>query len=201
MNAGVEEELQHLWWNRVENESDTNDRTLQDHPLESMLAILEGAELEDHLLSVCGELEPIIGDIRKRYVEDTRRFVGLRVATGAEHAKHHPPHKLSVMEVRASTTDGISRFFPGITPAGLTELLNDALEGHVLRFLAVHNAMFYVSAISPIGASYGTDTEWVRFDIDFSTPLAHCYPALPALLPANEPFGHSDVLQGRVRWE
>lgn len=196
----LHDELHQVWVDRLEGVSHlwTMPLGYRYDPLEFLIYHIRDNDDEEFLRESCAAVAPVIDGVRAKYLADTRGLRGLRVATRLEHRKHFPARRLTRAETDAVSLDGVSRFYRGVTPELLTEVLWEALDGRLVRLIGERHLKFFVWCATEVGSSLGSPTSSVCFDIDLSTPMAHAYPFPEAEVPLERRRASSDILQGFV---
>ncbi len=131
-----------------------------------------------------------ITQAREQYLTKTRRFYELEVASSSKYPKHYPPKAWDNNRIiQESAKQKISYFFKSIDHIVLQEtlifylchLVSNATTDNKDKLLwekicTSDNIRVAINMIDPIGATNGVKTEYLCFEIDTSTPLAHAYP-------------------------
>ncbi len=161
-------------------------------------SLIEDESIED-LTADLANIATWIERARVEYVSRTRRFWALTVAGPEEYSKHYPSPGESLEAIRSRTDrTQVSSLFPGIRAPDLHEALWEGMShlapisyrligllSHDLRHL--WERVLYEPSIrlafdtmNPIGACNGFDSDWLCYEIDASTPIAHAYPVSEA---------------------
>ena len=146
-----------------------------------------------------------IAGARDEYRKLTRRFFEMRVADWRVRKKHYTSKKDArnaiVSRTRGSKKKEGSLFYPEVTPEMLLRVIWDLLEVRWRDLLDTTHVRLWVDVMERVGASAGTETKLVCFDLEFSTPLAHAFPVLKpdkTTTDDADPWLYCDVLQGMV---
>jgi hypothetical protein len=165
----------------------------------------DGANDMYELTNQRDETVNVIAGARDKYRKLTRRFFEMRVADERVRKKHYTSkndeRNAIVSRTRGGNKKDGSLFYPEVTPEMLLRVIWDLLEVRWRDLLNTTHVRLWVDVMERIGASAGTETKLVCFDLEFSTPLAHAFPVLKAdkTTPDDaDPWLYCDVLQGMV---
>ena len=179
-------EMQHLWIQiaskhqvDLEGEIWADPDSLESH-------IVEDSQQDvDNMRSDLINVRSWIEIARNEYIENTRRFWAMRIATHEEYSKHYPAPAITRDELLARTlqTD-ISLLYHGIDTqilqevlwSGLCDIAMEKEEELWNKMLVVSNLRIVFDMLNDIGATSGMNTKYLCFELDFSTPIAHSYP-------------------------
>lgn len=148
--------------------------------------------LSDHVAT----LERWIEAARDEYRRLTLPLTRMHVATDLEYHKHFPGPNDTTMAIRKRSKKD-SCFYRGITRDHLTDYMWDLFE-YLWEEIRFKNIQVYTNALAIIGASGGEDVELMRWNISFSTSIAHAYPVSPLEVAGKGKTAYpvSDRLQG-----
>jgi hypothetical protein len=154
----------------------------------------------DVVASDLAYLEHWIPIARAEYVDATRRFWNLRVAGPDEYDKHYPHAREDVPAIRKRTRgrQTASVLYPGVSAAHLGDALWMELcilidrakpddsggadnayakaAGIWKKIVQDDRVRVALHSTSVVGASEGEDTQWLCFELNASSQIAHAYP-------------------------
>jgi hypothetical protein len=151
-----------------------------------ILALEEDMSLERELPFI----EEKISRAKAVYLNTIRRIVEMRFATTGDYSKHYPNPTWTNREIKTRTGKNkkISIFYANSSVSNLEALMWDLLEKFWKLILEIPGCRMYVKTDSVIGAAKGDDTEYICYDFDFSTPIAHAFPVEQKDVPPGAPF-------------
>ncbi len=142
-------------------------------------------ELKQELINIAGG--PLdtgwIGAARKRYAEEVGVYTRLKVADDSVQSKHFLPANVPNEKRLAKSLRGGSVFYTK-AQSELSHILWECLDGFNWRSIAIEGEKYlYVQYHSVAGASRGSETQFIKFDFDLSTPVVHGYPIPQSEIP------------------
>jgi hypothetical protein len=133
---------------------------------------------------------------RREYSEIARRFKDMKIATTKEQMKHYALPFESKDAIIERTRNSDSIYFKKFDASRIVHLMWATFPSvwrHLIRKCHLH---YYVLTHITCGASRGKPTQYIRFDIDCSTPQTHAYPVTVEEIPNKRSvIRHSDDLQ------
>lgn len=124
---------------------------------------------------------------RERAVEEYNNRVGF--LTKLSHLdrfgypKHFPPPALSKEKIIERTLRSDSLFFPEVTSQIFQWLFECVLTQAWLKIITQRPPHIFLTSEMTVGASGGSPTNTIRFDMDYSTPTIHSHPRQPEDIP------------------
>jgi len=145
---------------------------------------------------------------KKVFDRSTLDLWRLEIPKDEEQRRHFPSAVLSRDEICQRTRRRPSLFYSGIRVSELQLVMYDLLEQRLYEIVTADKKRIHqrldIDAINPIGCSRGLETTVIRYDLQFTSGVAHAYPvaADESDIWLKDGIGGgcaSDILQGYER--